>query len=152
MSIVRRTVAALAVLAVVIAAATTAAAPAPATVKIALDWTPNVNYLGIYVAITKGYFAAQGIKPVVLPYANASAEQLIQAGQTDLGISYPPDIIINNSTGLHYKAGGGLVTDNTTALAVLSSWMHTRPSQVNGKLCGAFGIARAPPLVTAILR
>src|SRR5271156_2374356 len=126
MSIVRRTVAALAVLAVVIAAATTAAAPAPATVKIALDWTPNVNYLGIYAAITKGYFAAQGIKPVVLPYANASAEQLIQAGQTDLGISYPPDVIINNANGtLHYKALGALVTDNTTALAVLASSKYT---------------------------
>ena len=34
---------------------------------------------------------------MILPYANASAEQLIQAGQTDLGISYPPDVIINNA-------------------------------------------------------
>ena len=100
MSTVRRTVAALAVLAVVIAAATTGAAPAPATVKIALDWTPNVNYLGIYAAISNGYFAAAGIKPVILPYANLSAEQLVQAGQTDLGISYPPDVIINNATAL----------------------------------------------------
>ena len=30
--------------------------PASATVKIALDYTANVNYLGIYVAQSKGYF------------------------------------------------------------------------------------------------
>ena len=128
-----------------------AAAPA-ATVKIALDYTANVNYLGIYVAKSKGYFAQQGIDPVILPYANASAEQLIQAGQTDLGISYPPDVIINNSTGLRYRAVGALVSDNTTALAVLASSKYTRPAQLNGKLYGGFGIASDPPLVSAILR
>ena len=121
-------------------------------VKIALDYTANVNYLGIYVAMSKGYFAQQGIDPVILPYANASAEQLIQAGQTDLGISYPPDVIINNSTGLRYRAVGALVSDNTTALAVLASSKYTRPAQLNGKLYGGFGIASDPPLVSAILR
>jgi ABC-type nitrate/sulfonate/bicarbonate transport system substrate-binding protein len=151
----RRALAAAAAVTLVVAAgATSPAAPAsaaPATVKIALDYTANVNYLGIYVALSKGYFAAQGIKPVILPYANASAEQLIQAGQTDLGISYPPDVIINDSTGLAYKAVGALVTDNTTALAVLASSKFTRPAQLSGTLYGGFGIASDRPLVTAIL-
>ena len=152
MSIIRRTVAALAVLAVVIAAATTGAAPAPATVKIALDWTPNVNYLGIYAAISNGYFAAAGIKPVILPYANLSAEQLVQAGQTDLGISYPPDVIINDAKGFGYRAVGALVSQNTTALAVLASSKYTRPAQLSGKIYGGFGIASDEPLVTSIMR
>ena len=130
-----------------------AAARGPRTVKIALDYTANVNYLGIYVAQSKGYFAAEHIDAVILPYANASAEQLIQAGQTDLGISYPPDVIINNADGtLHYRAVGALVTDNTTALAVLASSKYTRPAQLSGKLYGGFGIASDKPLVTAILR
>jgi ABC-type nitrate/sulfonate/bicarbonate transport system substrate-binding protein len=130
-----------------------ATATATATVKIALDYTANVNYLGIYAAQSEGYFAAAHIDAVILPYANASAEQLIQAGQTDLGISYPPDVIINNADGtLHYRALGALVTDNTTALAVLASSKYTRPAQLNGKLYGGFGIASDRPLVTAILR
>jgi ABC-type nitrate/sulfonate/bicarbonate transport system substrate-binding protein len=130
-----------------------AASTPTATVKIALDYTANVNYLGIYDAISKGYFAAEHIKAVILPYANADAEQLIQAHQADLGISYPPDVIINNANGtLHYKAVGALVTDNTTALAVLASSKYTRPAQLNGKLYGGFGIASDKPLVTAILR
>lgn len=149
-----------AVIAVVAASASSSAGDSPAraaaapaaSVKIALDYTANVNYLGIYVAKSKGYFAQQGIDPVILPYANASAEQLIQAGQTDLGISYPPDVIINNSTGLRYRAVAALVTDNTTALAVLASSKYTRPAQLNGKLYGGFGIASDPPIVSAILR
>ena len=144
--------------AVAYAAATSASSaagstPPSATVKIALDYTANVNYLGIYVAQSKGYFAAQHINAVILPYANAAAELLIQAHQADLGISYPPDVIINNANGtLHYKAVAALVTDNTTALAVLASSKYTRPAQLNGKIYGGFGIASDKPLVTAILR
>jgi ABC-type nitrate/sulfonate/bicarbonate transport system substrate-binding protein len=129
-----------------------ASTPSP-SVRIALDYTPNVNYLGIYVAIAKGYFAAEHVTPVILPYANLDAEQLIQAGKTDLGISYPPDVIINNANGtLHYRAVAALVTDNTTALAVLASSKYTSPAQLSGKLYGGFGIASDKPLVTAILR
>jgi len=127
------------------------AAPAPPTVTIALDYTANVNYLGIYAALAKGWFAAQHVRAVILPYANLSAEQLIQAGRADLGISYPPDVIINNARGMRYRAVAALVTDNTTALAVLASSHYTRPAQLSGKLYGGFGIASDEPLVTAIL-
>ena len=135
------------------AAAGSRAAAAPvATVKIALDYTANVNYLGIYAAVSEGYFAAEHVNAVILPYANASAEQLIQAGQADLAISYPPDVIINRSRGLAYRAVGALVTDNTTALAVLASSRYTSLAQLSGKLYGGFGLPNDPPLVTAILR
>jgi ABC-type nitrate/sulfonate/bicarbonate transport system substrate-binding protein len=123
-----------------------------ATVRIALDWTPNVDYLGIYVAIDKGFFAKQGIDPKIIPYANTPAETLIKAGKTDLGISYPPDVIINRSQGLQYKAVAGLVAENTTALAVLASSPYTRPAQLSGKLYGGFGIQSDQPIVTAIMK
>ena len=89
---------------------------------------------------------------MILPYANLSAEQLVQAGQTDLGISYPPDVIINNAKGLRYRAVGALVSKNTTALAVLASSKYTRPAQLSGKVYGGFGIASDEPLVTSIMR
>src|SRR5579872_4591795 len=133
------------------AAARAAGAP-PATVTIALDYTANVNYLGIYAALSRGYFAAAHVHAVILPYANLSAEQLIEAGKTDLAISYPPDVIINNANGLRYRAVAALVADNTTALAVLASSQYTRPAQLSGKLYGGFGIASDKPLVTAVLR
>ena len=88
---------------------------------------------------------------MILPYANLSAEQLVQAGQTDLGISYPPDVIINDAKGFGYRAVGALVSENTTALAVLASSKYTRPAQLSGKVYGGFGIASDEPLVTAIM-
>ena len=85
----------------------TRAAAQHATVRIALDYSANVNYLGIYVAIEKGYFARQGIALKIIPYANTPAETLVQSGTTDLGISYPPDVIINRARGLRVQGGRG---------------------------------------------
>ena len=111
-----------------------------------------MNYLGIYVAQEKGWFARQHITLKIIPYANTPAETLIESGATDLGISYPPDVIINRARGLSYRAVAALAAQNTTALAVLASSPYTRPSQLDGKLYGGFGIASDQPLVTAVLR
>jgi ABC-type nitrate/sulfonate/bicarbonate transport system substrate-binding protein len=121
------------------------------TVRIALDYTANVNYLGIYAAIANGYFAKQGITPQIVPYAETPAETLVQSGHTDLGISYPPEVVINRAKGLKYKAVAALVAANTTALAVLASSPYTRPSQLSGKLYGGFGIASDRPIISAII-
>lgn len=122
-----------------------------ATVRIALDYSANVDYLGIYAAINNGYFTQEGIKPQIIPYANTPAEPLIQSGRTDLAISYPPNVIINVAHGLRYKAVAALVAHNTTALAVMASSQYKRPAQLNGLLYGGFGVASDPPIVSTIL-
>jgi ABC-type nitrate/sulfonate/bicarbonate transport system substrate-binding protein len=130
----------------------TRGAAANETVRIALDYSANVNYLGIYVAQEKGWFARQNITVKIIPYANTPAETLVESGNTDLGISYPPDVIINRAKGLKYRAVAALTARNTTALAVLASSSYTRPAQLDGKLYGGFGIASDEPLVSAVLR
>ena len=130
----------------------TAAAASNETVRIALDYSANVNYLGIYVAQEKGWFARQHITLKIIPYANTPAETLVESGNTDLGITYPPDVIINRSKGLEYKAVAALAQQNTTALAVLASSKYTRPAQLDGTLYGGFGIASDEPLVSAVLK
>ncbi len=132
--------------------ASAAAASRPRqTVRIALDYTANVDYLGIYAAIANGYFAQQGIDPQIIPYAETPAETLIQSGKTDLGISYPPEIVLRRAQGLKYKAVAALVAGNTTALAVLASSHYTNPAQLSGKLYGGFGIESDKPIISTIM-
>ena len=99
-------------------------APSAATslqpLRIALDWTPNVDFLGIYVAINKGYFTAEGIRPVIIPYSGTPGETLIEAGKTDLAFTYPPSIPAYRASGLKYRAVAGLAQEDTIELAVLS--------------------------------
>jgi ABC-type nitrate/sulfonate/bicarbonate transport system substrate-binding protein len=146
------------------AAAATSAADAPTTaaestappptekVSIALDWTANANFLGIYAAIAEGYFEQQGIEPTILPYAGTPAEPLIQSGKADLAISYPPDVVINRAQGVEYRAVAGLVAHNTTALAVREGSDYQRPADLSGELYGGFGIQSDKPIITAIMQ
>lgn len=119
---------------------------------IALDYAPNANYLGIYAALARGYFADEGIRPKILPYANTPAETLIKSGKADLAISYPPDVVINRSQGLKYKAVAALVAGNTTELVVLANSRYRRPAELSGKLYGGFGIQSDKALITEIMR
>src|SRR5256885_7629824 len=58
------------------------------TMKLALDWTPNTNHTGIYVALKKGWYRDEGINLQLLPYsANVSPDVLVSRGMPDVGIS-----------------------------------------------------------------
>ncbi|HEX5572787.1 MAG TPA: ABC transporter substrate-binding protein, partial [Ktedonobacterales bacterium] len=47
-------------------------------VTLALDWTPNTNHTGIYVAQAQGYYKQQGIDLKLTPYSSQVApEQLV---------------------------------------------------------------------------
>jgi ABC-type nitrate/sulfonate/bicarbonate transport system substrate-binding protein len=126
--------------------------PGLRTFRIALDWTPNVDFLGIYAAIVNGYFTAQGIKPVIIPYSGTAGETLLSAGKTDIAFTYPPNIPAYRASGLKYRAVAGLTQVNTIELAVLQSSPYTSPAQLSGKLYGGFGIPSDPPIIKAIFK
>src|SRR5699024_6363709 len=50
---------------------------AKTTVRFALDWTPNTNHTGLYVALHKGYFEEAGIDVEILPFNNSNPEVLV---------------------------------------------------------------------------
>ena len=42
-------------------------------VSIALDWTPNTNHIGLFVAQAEGYYAEAGLDVTILPYSDTAA-------------------------------------------------------------------------------
>ena len=36
-------------------------------IKLALDWTPNINHIGFFVAKEKGYYKEKDIDLIILP-------------------------------------------------------------------------------------
>src|SRR5271157_1238459 len=112
--------------------------------RIALDWTPNVDFLGIYAAISNGYFAKEGINPVIIPYSGTPGETLLSAGKADLAFTYPPNIPAYRASGLKYRAVAGLAQVNTIEIAVLKSSPYTSPAQLSGQLYGGFGVPSDP--------
>ena len=65
-------------------------------ITFALDYTPNTNHTGIYVAQEKGYFDEAGLKVTIQQPPADGADALIGAGGAQMGVTYQ-DYIANSS-------------------------------------------------------
>ncbi len=70
------------------------------TVTLALDWTPNTNHTGFYVADTLGYYREAGIRLRIIPYTTTLPDELVSAGKADFGISFESEVAIDETEGL----------------------------------------------------
>ena len=57
-------------------------------ITIVLDWTPNTNHTGIYVAQAKGYFADAGLNVTILQPPEDGADMAVATGQAQFGIGF----------------------------------------------------------------
>lgn len=53
-----------------------------------LDWTPNTNHTGLYVATAKGYFDEAGIEIEIVQPPEGGAEMLVGSGKAQFGVSF----------------------------------------------------------------
>src|SRR4030042_251549 len=66
---------------------------APTPVVVLLDWFPNTNHTGLYVALDKGWYAEQGLDvQIIEPAEGSTLVQVVAAGQADFGISYQEEV------------------------------------------------------------
>ncbi len=121
-----------------------AASPAGAAghrkVTVWLDWYPNTDHAGIYVAQAKGYYAAAGLDVnVQVPAGAADAVKLVAHGTGDIAISYEPTVLLSSQEGIPVVAVGAIVQKPLNALVALRSTGISRPRQLEGHTVGMAG-------------
>jgi putative hydroxymethylpyrimidine transport system substrate-binding protein len=95
--------------------------------SLTLDFYPNPDHAGIYMAQKLGYFEDAGLDVQIhTPSDPAAPLKLLAAGQTDLAISYEPELLLAKERGLDVLAVGALVNRPLTSMI----WL--RKSGVNG--------------------
>ena len=123
------------------------------TFTIALDWTPNTNHTGIYVAKEKGYFAEEGLDLQILPYSGANTDVLVAQGKADLGVSFVPQLLVSKTSGIPITAVAAIMSRNVESLAVLASSKYTSPKDLAvGTTYGGFGLPYEVPTWTAVMK
>lgn len=121
--------------------------------SLALDWTPNTNHTGIYVALKQGWYRQQGIDLKILPYsANVSPDTLVSTGKADVGISSTESIVADKATGQPVVSIAAILQHNTSALVSLASSNIKRPRDLDGKIYGGFGAPYEQAVVSAIIK
>src|SRR6476469_5655077 len=85
--------------------------------SLTLDFYPNADHAGIYMAQKLGYFEEAGLDvEIQTPSDPAAPIKLLAAGQTDLAISYEPEVALAHDKGLDVVAIGALVNRPLTSM------------------------------------
>jgi ABC-type nitrate/sulfonate/bicarbonate transport system substrate-binding protein len=121
--------------------------------RLALDWTPNTNHTGIYVALKKGWYRDAGIDLQLLPYsASVSPDVLVSSGKADVGIGATEGIVADAAVSQPVVSIAAIIQHNTSALVTLSSSGLSRPRDLSGKIYGGFGASYEPAVVGEIIK
>lgn len=123
------------------------------SVSLVLDWYPNSDHAGIYVAMRNGYFARRGldVKPYV-PSDSTAQLRLVGAGRADFGVSYETDLLAARAQGVPVRSVMCIMQHPLDTVMTLRSSGITRPRQLAGHTVGMAGASSDQPIVSAMMR
>lgn len=111
----------------------------PDVIRVQLDWLPNTNHTGIYVAMAQGWYEDEGIELEILPYSGVAGEVLIDQNVADVAFSFPTYLPLFRAQGLDIVSIAAVLQTNPTEVAVLADGPIERPRDLDGHLYGGFG-------------
>ena len=126
----------------------TVAMSAEKKITAVLDWTPNTNHTGLYVADALGYFQDEGLDVNIVQPASGTSDQLVASGRADFGISYQESITFARLEGVPIVSLGAIIQHNTSGFASLKAKGIESPKDFEGKNYGGWG----SPVETATLK
>lgn len=132
-----------------------AALPAHAQdrLSVALDWTPNTNHIGLYVAEAQGWFKDAGLEVEILPYSDTSAGVLIAAGVAEFGVVGVVGFTTQRAAGADLQAVFAITQHETGRLVVNGENVAIqRPADLDGKTYAGFGSDWESALIGTMIR
>lgn len=109
-------------------------------IVICLDWTPNTNHTGLYVALEKGFYEEAGLNVTIVQPPEGGATLMCASGQAQfavdaqdtmaaaldredpLGITAVAAILQHNTSGILSRKGDGITSPKGLAGKTYSTW------------------------------
>jgi ABC-type nitrate/sulfonate/bicarbonate transport system substrate-binding protein len=120
-------------------------------VTVLLDWLPNTNHTGLYVAKDKGYFKAEGLEVELLQPGEGGTSQLLAAGKGDFGISYQEEMTVARSEDIPVVALAAIIQHNTSGFASPVEKEIKSPADFAGKTYGGWGSPAETAMIKALM-
>lgn len=100
-----------------------------------LDWTPNTNHTGIYVAQEKGYFEDAGLEVEIVQPPEDGAEVLVASGKAQFGVSFQDSMVpaVTGADALPIEAVAAVLQHNTSGIISRKGEGMDRPKGMEGK-------------------
>ncbi|MEQ6378317.1 ABC transporter substrate-binding protein [Bacillaceae bacterium S4-13-56] len=108
-------------------------------ISVVLDWTPNTNHTGLYVAKANGYFEEEGLDVEIIMPGEAGADQLVASGKADFGVSYQENITLARVQDVPIVSIATIIQHNTSGFASPVEKNIETPKDFEGKTYGGWG-------------
>lgn len=122
-------------------------------VTLILDWTPNTNHTGFYVAKEKGYYKELGLDVEIIQPSEGSSLQLLAAGKGDFAVSYQEDITYakTSDSPLPVMAIATIIQHNTSGFASPKEKGIKTVKDFEGKVYGGWGSPSEQAILKAVM-
>ena len=104
-------------------------------IRIVLDWTPNTNHTGLFVAKDLGYFKDEGIDVEIVQPPEGSTTALIGAGGAEFEISFQDTLAktFSSDAPVPVTAVAAIINHNTSGIISLKEKGIDSPKKLVGK-------------------
>ncbi|MFW6148912.1 MAG: ABC transporter substrate-binding protein, partial [Atribacterota bacterium] len=122
-------------------------------ITVLLDWVPNTNHTGMYVAIEEGYYQQEGLDVSIIQPSEGGPAGLIAAGQGEFGISYQEQVTYARTSqeSLPVVAIAAIIQHNTSGFASPKEKGIERPLDFEGKKYGGWGSPVEEAMIKALM-
>lgn len=116
-----------------------------------LDWTPNTNHTGIYVALVQGWYDDLGLSVDIVEPTSGGVPQAVATGRAQFGISVQEEVIPAREQGIPIVSIAAIIKNNTTSLITLDEEKVNRPRDLEDKTYGGYGGALERALISTLV-
>lgn len=129
-----------------------ARAQAATKVTVALDWYPNANHAGLYLALANGWFAEEGLEvDLYTPADPTTVLQTVGAGRDTFGISYQTDVLLARAEGVPVVSVAAIAQQPLMGIMTLAEAGLARPADLKGKVVAYPGIPSQEAFLVTML-
>ena len=111
------------------------ASKADNNVTVVLDWVPNTNHTGLYVALEKGFYKDLGLNVEIMQPPEGGALSLVAAGKAEFAVSFQEEIgpALTSENPLPVVAVASIIDHNVSGIISLKEKGIDSPSKLEGK-------------------
>jgi ABC-type nitrate/sulfonate/bicarbonate transport system substrate-binding protein len=116
-----------------------------------LDWVPNTNHTGLFVAEAKGYFTQAGLDVSIIQPGEVYAEQAVSGGAADFGISFQEQVTLAHGLDIPLVSIAAILQHNTSGFASLAERGVQTPADWEGLRYGSFASPFEAPTLQVLM-
>ena len=126
------------------------AAPEPAILS--LDFVPNTNHTGFYVALDQGWYADEGIDlEIQVPSDPSAALRQVAAGNAEFGVSFQEELTIARSEGIPAVSIAAIIQHNTSGFAALADSGIESAADFAGRTYASYSLPIERPILEGLM-